>query len=152
MAVQRGAWIAIYCPSKRAFLLGKRSKLVNNPFVWNFFGGAIDAGESPKKAAIRELREETGIKAGKSDLVPLDHIELRGLGHTGDERDLYYYLVLLDQPIKPKLNEENSEYRWFDQNNLPLSLNRATSEAIRRGYIEKAIAYAAKHKSKTLLV
>ena len=98
------------------------------------------------------MREETGIKADKSDLVPLDHIELRGLGHTGDERDLYYYLVLLDQPIKPKLNEENSEYRWFDQNNLPLSLNRATSEAIRRGYIEKAIAYAAKHKSKTLLV
>jgi 8-oxo-dGTP pyrophosphatase MutT (NUDIX family) len=152
MAVQRGAWIAIYCPNKRAFLLGKRSKFVNNPFVWNFFGGAIDAGESPKKAAIRELREETGIKAGKNDLIPLDHVELRGLGHAGDERDLHYFLILLDQPIKPKLNGENSESRWFDQNNLPLSLNRATFEAIRRGFIEKAVAYAAKHKSKTILV
>jgi 8-oxo-dGTP pyrophosphatase MutT (NUDIX family) len=151
MAVQRGAWIAIYCPNTGAFLLGKRSKLVNNPFVWNFFGGAIDRGESPKKAAIRELREETGIKAGKGDLIRLDHIKLRGLGHTGDERDFHYFLLLLDQPAEPKLNDENSEYRWFDQHNLPLSLNRATSEAIRRGFIEKAIAYAEKHKSKTIL-
>jgi len=151
MAVQRGAWIAIYCPNSRAFLLGKRSKLVNNPFVWNFFGGAIDPGESPKKAAVRELREETGIKAGKGDLIPLDHIELRGLGHTGDERDFHYFLLLLERPVKPKLNDENSEYRWFDQHNLPLSLNRATSEVIRRGSIKKAITYAAKHKSKTIL-
>ena len=152
MAVQRGAWIAIYCPSKRSFLLAKRSKLVNNPFVWNFFGGAIDAGESPKRAAIRELREEAGIKAGKSDLIPLAHIELSGLGHTGDERDLHYFLVLTDQPIKPKLNSENSEFRWFDEDHLPMSLNRATGEALRRGLIKKAVKYAAKHTGKSILV
>ena len=104
-----------------------------------------------KAKAVRPLAEKIITKAGKGDLIPLDHIELRGLGHTGDERDFHYFLLLLDQPTKPKLNDENSEYRWFDQHNLPLSLNRATSEAIRRGFIEKAIAYAEKHKSKTIL-
>lgn len=38
-------------------------------------GGKIDAGESPRAAAVRELREETGIVANAADLVPLivDH-------------------------------------------------------------------------------
>ena len=57
MAKRAGAWIAIYCPRKDAFLLAKRSKYVKNPFLWNFFGGQIDPGEAPKNAAIRELRE-----------------------------------------------------------------------------------------------
>lgn len=29
--------------------------------VWGFPGGGIDAGETPWKAAVRELKEETGI-------------------------------------------------------------------------------------------
>lgn len=150
MSVQRTSWIVVYCPNERAFLMGKRSKLVNNPFVWNFFGGAIDNGESPKKGAIRELREETGVKIGKRDLIPLDQVELRGPGHTGDERDFYFYMILVDQPFSPKLNSENSESRWFDQDNLPLSLNRATSEAVRRGLTKKAVSYASKNKGTTL--
>lgn len=145
MAVQRSSWIAIYNSDKAAFLMAKRSKFVNNPFVWNFFGGAIDRAESPKKGAIRELREESGIKLHKRDLISLEQIELRGLGHTGDERDFFYFLLIVDQPIELKLNEENSESRWFHQDNLPLSLNRATGEAIRRGLTKKAVAEAAKH-------
>ncbi len=36
---------------------------------WFTVGGGIDAGESPRAAAVRELREETGIALGEGDLV-----------------------------------------------------------------------------------
>ncbi len=36
---------------------------------WFTVGGGIDAGESPRAAAVRELREETGIAVGEDDLV-----------------------------------------------------------------------------------
>lgn len=37
---------------------------------WYFTpGGGIDAGESPREAAVRELREETGLQVTASDLI-----------------------------------------------------------------------------------
>ncbi|MEK7094288.1 MAG: NUDIX hydrolase, partial [Patescibacteria group bacterium] len=36
--------------------------------VWRFPGGTIEKGESPKRAAQRELQEETGFKAKKLSL------------------------------------------------------------------------------------
>ena len=35
---------------------------------WTFPGGAVDPGESPKEAAIRELKEETNIDVNPDDV------------------------------------------------------------------------------------
>ena len=80
MAERIGTWIAIYCPSQQAVLMAKRSEQVNNPYFWNFFGGQVDARETPKAAAIRELREEAGIKVGKKEIVQVAHLRLEGPG------------------------------------------------------------------------
>ena len=40
--------------------------------VWVFPGGRVDAGESHDEAAVREVREETGLRLDVADLVPLD--------------------------------------------------------------------------------
>ena len=37
--------------------------------AWQMPQGGIDAGEKPKAAALRELREETGIEPGQVDLI-----------------------------------------------------------------------------------
>ncbi len=52
--------------------LGRRKGL-NSPYVWQFPQGGIDADEKPKKAAIRELEEETGIPS--SLITPLGRIK-----------------------------------------------------------------------------
>lgn len=57
------AGIVVYrSGGERAFLL-LRSAVTRRP-VWEFPKGAIEEGESPREAAIRELAEETGLVPG----------------------------------------------------------------------------------------
>ena len=41
--------------------------------AWQMPQGGIDAGEKPREAALRELREETGVTADKVELVARMH-------------------------------------------------------------------------------
>lgn len=45
---------------------------------WLMPGGIVEAGETPAKAALRELYEETGIQARLSRLVCVDSVPARG--------------------------------------------------------------------------
>jgi 8-oxo-dGTP diphosphatase len=49
------------------FLLIQRSRFVRAPGKWCFAGGAIEPGESPADAIVREYREELGmtVEAGE---------------------------------------------------------------------------------------
>jgi 8-oxo-dGTP pyrophosphatase MutT (NUDIX family) len=49
-------------------LLGMK-KLGFGEGKWNGFGGKIEAGENPERAALRELEEEAGLKAGNAENV-----------------------------------------------------------------------------------
>ena len=44
-------------------LLGQRKTTDTHPLKWEFPGGKLERGESPRKALVRELREELGIEA-----------------------------------------------------------------------------------------
>lgn len=55
---------AVLLRSDGKLLLLKRALThTSNPGKWCFVTGYVDAGESPRQAAIRELREELGIDA-----------------------------------------------------------------------------------------
>lgn len=88
-------------------LLLKRARLGDKwQGFWNFPGGSEERGESRYETALRESREEIG---------PLprfkiyDHIETRA-----------YTLFLAETPylFTPKLNEEHSEWKWVEINEL----------------------------------
>lgn len=66
---RRGARVILLDEADRVLLV--RGHDVDEPTRtwWFTVGGGIDAGETSRDAAVRELREETGITLGADDLV-----------------------------------------------------------------------------------
>ena len=58
-------WTIVIAEHNDKFLMVKQWRHGEAALSVEFPGGVIDAGETPKQAAIRELEEETGYKAGK---------------------------------------------------------------------------------------
>src|SRR4030095_10655478 len=74
--------------------------------TWQFPGGGLEVGESPKQAAIRELVEETGLKLDIQALKLLDTVFV-------PERDvtilIYEYSAAIDENQKLTFDEDELE-------------------------------------------
>jgi mutator protein MutT len=88
------------------FLIARRSSLVNNSGQWNFFGGKVDQGETPKAAARRELAEEAGIKLPLPLFLKLGKVTL----NSGFR--FYYFRVKVEHEFRPKMNNESDLHKW----------------------------------------
>lgn len=78
-------------------LLRDRRVLMVRPTYKNFWdlpGGYVEAGESPRGAAVREVQEELGIKVAISSLLVVDWAPVEGEG----DKILFIFLG-------PKLND-----------------------------------------------
>ena len=58
-------WVIVIPEKEDNFLVVKQWRHGEAALSVEFPGGVIDAGETPEHAALRELEEETGYKAGK---------------------------------------------------------------------------------------
>ena len=76
------------------------------PDVWDFPGGHVEDGETPRSALVRELREELGIEAHPG-AVPDDHV-VAG--------DVHLSVWRLDSWAGEPVNaapDEHDDLRWF---------------------------------------
>ncbi|TCK21902.1 nucleotide triphosphate diphosphatase NUDT15 [Pseudonocardia endophytica] len=104
-------------------LLGHRVKPGEAP-VWSFPGGAVEAGESFEAAAVRELREETGLDARGVDVAGV-------ILSPGPAPWLTAVTVARDVRGEPALTEPDvfAEWRWCPRDEVPDALFAPTRMA-----------------------
>lgn len=98
------AGMLIRCGSR--FLLLKRNAYCNMAGTWAFPGGAIEKGETPRKAAQRECQEEIG-----QWLEP--HADL------GINNSFRLFLAGVPSCFEPTLNDEHDDFLWATMDQLP---------------------------------
>ena len=88
---------------------------------WQSVTGSLRWGESPRQAALRELREETGIQAGAA-LLDLRHsVEFpilpawrsRYAPAARVNREHWFALLLPGRRLIRRNPEEHSDHRWL---------------------------------------
>ena len=102
----------VLCVSQNQVLLVQHRDPVTNEIYWLLPGGAIESGETPEEAAVREVKEETGIDVvleSRLD-VPTNQsrnyaifvatpIEHRDVSQHVDENDALYWTGALWCPV-----------------------------------------------------
>lgn len=111
--------VLVYC--KGCLLTTQRHPLKHNGSYWEITAGSALAGEDSRTAAVRELREETGIQASPEALVPFDSIITpRIFSDT-------YLLVLSDFPPVHLQDIETVDFAWITPEEM--------TERCRRGIV-----------------
>lgn len=89
------------------FLLTRRAKGKSFAGTWENSGGAVQAGESSREAVVRELYEETGIRASPEEFELLD---------TDRDRNMFYDHYCLKRRVRLKeivlLPGETDDVMW----------------------------------------
>ena len=98
---------------KGEVLFLKRIEHSAHPFpgLWGFPGGGSDEGETKEECAAREMYEETGLKANN-----LTFIEER----RNKNKSIYFFKCVdfSGQVDTNKVQEEHTDFKWINPNNL----------------------------------
>ncbi len=100
---------AVLCrPDGRVLLLKRAPTHNTNPDKWCFVTGYVEANETPRETAIRELSEELGI-----DAIPVrggEVVQVQLL--TGDLLHVYPFLFEVGD-ITITMDREHVDYVWI---------------------------------------
>lgn len=102
-AQQRVKGAGVLLVSYDQFLLLKRSlTLAERQGLWTIPGGAVEKGETPQKAAVRELSEEAGLFFST---LPMPFMTSKDGGYK------VFSISCTNQP-QPRLDHEHFDYKW----------------------------------------
>ncbi len=110
--------LVVICTRGGEFLMLRRTEPRN---FWQSVTGSLARGESPRSAALREVREETGLDAGsrlvdlkRSVLFPIiESWRSRYAPNVCFNREYWFALVLETRRLIRRNPGEHSEYRWL---------------------------------------
>jgi 8-oxo-dGTP pyrophosphatase MutT (NUDIX family)/GNAT superfamily N-acetyltransferase len=97
-------------------LLDLRSESVLEPGTWGTWGGAVDSGETPLQAALRELIEECGYKG------LFEFIKLTVFRHESGFA-YHNHLAIVPHEFVPLPGSESAGFGWFKIDDLPDQLH-----------------------------
>ena len=85
---------------------------------WDGFGGKPQDGESLVQAAVRELKEESGLLAGKSDLKPMGVITFVFPAKPEWDQEVHVFVARKWQG--EPMESEEMRPDWFGIHQIPL--------------------------------
>ncbi|MFN9665093.1 MAG: NUDIX hydrolase [Bacteroidota bacterium] len=90
---------------------------------WDLPKGKIDAGETPEKAAKREVAEETGILAitMKGLVGTTEHEYVDRFTGLSTRKTTHWFMMSAPSylPLIPQISEDITHIRWVKQADLP---------------------------------
>lgn len=95
--------------------------------TWGFWGGMMEASETPYECIQRELTEEIGFVPALTKLNPLDVYQSK-------DHHFYYYsfAAVVEKEFSPILNNESAGYAWVDIGRWPQPLHQGAKLTLTR--------------------
>lgn len=121
----------IHDAEREKILLSREFRMAPGEWVYNFPAGLIDEGETDAQAAIRELREETGLT-----LTEIDEVWLESYSAVGISNERNVVIVgTADGEIRPSDSDmEEIEADWYTKAEIRALLNVARFAARTQAY------------------
>lgn len=129
--------LVVICTRGGEFLMLRRARPSR---FWQSVTGSLKPGENPRLAAVRELREETGLEAGdrlidlkRSVLFPIVRAwQARYAPRVRFNREYWFALILETRRLIRLNPAEHLEYRWLPARQaLNLASSWTNRDAIR---------------------
>ncbi|SFL06939.1 ADP-ribose pyrophosphatase YjhB, NUDIX family [Paenibacillus sp. 1_12] len=115
-----GAGVFVYKDGK--VLLQKR----RDNLCWALHGGVVEIGEVVENAAKRELLEETGLIAGKLELLGVFSGDNRMYTYPNGDEVYIIGIIYICRDFAGELlpkTDETVELKWFDIDDLPKEIS-----------------------------
>ncbi len=96
--------------NKIEYLLLKRAIDQKYPNIWQMVTGKINDNETAYKTALREIKEETGIKVNELYIVPTINYFYDSTDDSITHVPVFVALVSTEAIVK--ISKEHSEYKW----------------------------------------
>ena len=105
----RGSAVMMAVDSRGRILLVRQYRLPARDYLWELPAGRLDAGETPLRAAKRELIEETGYRARNWKKLVMFY---PSPGYVAEKMTIFLATELKEGESAP-MEDERIETRWF---------------------------------------
>ncbi len=130
--IQRVAAYNLCLDSDDRLLLVRLSERTEAPGSWTLPGGGLEFGEHPEAAALRELREETGLLGQTAELLAVDSVH-RAARNGADEFDYHairiiYRTTIVGGELAHEADGSTDQAAWCTREELATMPLVSTSE------------------------